>query len=774
MKKTLLLSLSLWFCFPLFAQQLTSTIRGRVISDTQEPLAGVKVFVSNLPSPIGTFTDSLGKFRLENVPVGRRTLEAKLVGYSEFVRDNINLNSARVYDLEIELQTGINMEAVVVNAYVRNDPINEMSILSARRIDPEELQFHAATANDPGRLVQGMPGVQNGLDVRNDVVIRGNSPIGVLWRLEGIDIPNPNHYAGAGSSGGGITIFSASMLGSSDFSTGAFAAEYGNATAGVFDMKFRKGNMEEREHSFRAGLLGLDFATEGPIKKGKSSYLANFRYSTLGVLNQLGVYLLDPRNDNNFYDLSFKIHHQGDKDQFSLWGMGGLSTQLLRPAEQPWSTYRDYYIYDYGTQMGVLGGSWRKVVDSKSFIQVNAAYMAQNPFTIDDTLNLALDTGRVKTERYITRRASVSAFYKRSFSNQLSLKAGILASQIDYDLLDEKWIDSTQILRTVIDARGQTWQAQPYAQFSYRPTDRLTFNAGLHTFIYGLTNETSVEPRVGMKAILSNSANLAIGYGLHSKTVPFGNYFILVDNQQPNLDLSLMKSHHFVVAFDQVLKQKFRIHLEAYYQHLYDLPVTTEPDRKIFILNRLWGFDADRLESVGTGRNYGFDFSIEKFFDKGSFFVISGSWLNATFQRPGDDTRYRSNYDARFSSNFTGGQVFPLGENTFLETGLRFIYNSGFPITPLIPGQESNDGYDQPFDFSRPNIDQLPSYFRPDMRIALRRNRPGYAWWLALDIQNFIARNNNLFTYQFNRDTDQWEVLDQSPLTPVISFQIDF
>ncbi|MDP5172188.1 MAG: carboxypeptidase-like regulatory domain-containing protein, partial [Bacteroidia bacterium] len=396
-------------------QTLTQEIRGRVIdAESLEPLVGARVEVTDISPTIGALTNENGEYVLERVPVGRRTVRCSYVGYAEFIRDNLNINSAREYQLDMELRPGYDLDEVVVSAYKATEAVNEFQVASVRRLDPEELQYHAATGNDPSRLVQSLPGVQPGNDNRNEVVIRGNSPAGVLWRLEGIDIPNPNHYAGGGSSGGGITIFSASVIGSSDFSSGAFAAEYGNALSGVFDMHFRVGNKQEQQHTFRAGVLGLDVATEGPIVKGKSSYVANFRYSTLGILNSVGIYLVGPRIANNFYDFSFKVHHQSKKTQYSLWGIGGLSSQLLDVDVMPWTVWRQKYLYSYGSNTGVIGGTIRHIIDNQSFVEINAAFMSQNAYTADDSMrNDGFTTDRVKTETYINTRISAHAFYKR-------------------------------------------------------------------------------------------------------------------------------------------------------------------------------------------------------------------------------------------------------------------------------------------------------------------------------------------------------------------------
>ncbi len=757
------------------AQQLTQTIRGTVVDvDTKEPLVGAQVMVTNVDPGLGAITDDEGRYLIEEVPVGRRALTCSYVGYARVVRDNINLNSAREYVVDFEMKSGLEMDEVNIEAFRRNEAVNELAVLSVRRLDPEELQFHAATANDPSRLVMGYPGVQPSWDVRNEIVVRGNSPLGVLWRLEGIDIPNPNHYAFAGGSGGGITIFSASMLGSSDFSSGAFTADYGNALSGVFDMNFRNGNMYNREHTFRLGILGLDYATEGPIKEGKSSYLANFRYSTLGILNSLGVHLVGERIDNNFYDLSFKLHHEGKRSQFSLWGIGGSSLQRLNPADTL-GVFTQYRVYDWTTEMAVIGATWNFLIDDKSYFRTNVAFTGQRLLSIEDTLSVTTqEPSLIDEETILNTQISLHSYYKRTFGPRLNLKAGAILTRFGYDFFHQT-MDFVEELETVVDVEGHTFMAQPYFQFSFRPTDKWMINAGAHAMYLGLNGTHSVEPRLAVRYQINELASLAASYGLHSHLVPWDIYFTDVDGELPNLELELMKSNHFILAYDQMLGRNWRIHLETYLQQLYDIPVVDDPSRKIWLLNRVNGYNRDPMVSEGTGRNVGLDLTLEKFFDAGAFFVLSGSAFNSTFQVPGDETVYSTRFNAQYVANFTGGRTFPIGDNAALETSMRLIYSNGNPVVPLQPGTETIAGRRPYWDFSNPYQERVGMYFRPDIRVAFRKNNPRSAYWLALDIQNFINRvNRDAFEYDFNEASLQWENRTQATLTPIITFWIDF
>ena len=183
------------------------------------------------------------------------------------------------------------MKAVEITAKEeKNRAQNDLALVSARGFSVEETQRYAGSFDDPGRMAQSYAGVAAGDDGSNELVVRGNSPRGVLWKMEGMEIPNPNHFSEQGSGGGAISMLKGGMMANSDFYTGAFPAEYGNAASGVFDINLRKGNNQKREYAAQIGLLGVEGAMEGPFKAGyEGSYLVNYRYSTLDMLRAIGI-----------------------------------------------------------------------------------------------------------------------------------------------------------------------------------------------------------------------------------------------------------------------------------------------------------------------------------------------------------------------------------------------------------------------------------------------------------------------------------------------------
>lgn len=767
------------------AQVPTQSIKGMVIDkDTRQSLIGATVVVASLENRPGTVTDYDGNFELTGLPTGRHRLEFQYLGYEPLVIDDAILNSAKELVLNVELvEQAVTTEEVVITARKHgNAPLNELAVVSTRSFSVEETQRYAASGNDPSRMALGFPGVQASRDARSDIVVRGNASFGMLWRLEGIDIPNPNHFARKGSSGGGITIFSVSMLSNSDFSTGAFPAEYGNAFSGVFDIKFRNGNSEKREYTFRAGMLGLDFSTEGPIKKGRSSYLVNYRYSTLGILDEMNIRLVDERESNTFQDLSFKLNFnsKNGKHITSVWGIGGLSAEFFEAVKEvgDWKTYTDYQTRDFDTNMGAVGVTHSYLIDDKSYLRTSLAVMGQKILFRNDTLTQQLTPTTVSDELYINNGLVLSTNYNRKFSALASLKTGLTATRLNYDLFYRYLLGSDY--RTYIDEKGSAWLFQPFANLRLRPHPRWTINLGVHAMYFALNDTYNVEPRLGIRYQLNEVASLNLGYGLHSRILPIGSYFTRVPtieggDVQPNLELGLLKAHHIVLGYDQIIGKSKRLRIEAYYQHLFDVPVSIDPASTYSMLNQFEGYATRALVSNGTGTNLGLDLTFEQFFNNGTFYIAAASIFNSTYEALNGKT-YDTRYNSGLAGSFMGGKEWTVGNQATLQTGLRLLYTGGQRLTPILtPIRDPLDPTSPILDESRPFSQQVSAYFRPDLRLAYRKDNLNNAWYLALDVQNFIARENeDALDYNYDPVLKDWVFGFQSGIVPVLSFQIDF
>ncbi len=762
------------------AQSKVQNIHGKILDkDTQLPLTGVGIIIKNSNPVIGAVTDTNGEFKLTGIPTGRYQIECTCtyIAYESFLTDPFILNSARVEEMNINLlESPVSFKEVVIKAKkFGNEPLNELSIVSARSFSVDETQRYAASANDPGRMAMSFPGIQFSRDERSDIIIRGNSGLGILWRLEGIDIPNPNHFARRGSSGGGITIFSISMLSKSDFSTGAFPAEYGNAVSGVFDIKFRNGNKEKTQYSFRAGLLGLDVSSEGPFQKGKnSSYLFNYRYSTLGLLNDIGVHLVGERVNNVFQDLSFNLNFPSNNNKkiFTIWAIGGLSKENKNARDNisDWKSFSDYLTRDIHSDMGTLGLTYFITGGKNDFLKTNLAFTHQRYSFRNDTLNINKQSFNINDESYKESRIILNTFYNKKFNSKWVLKSGFIFNQIYYNLFR-----NTLQAKANINAKGNTQLLQAYLQLKCHLSDQLTIHLGVHDMYFYLNKKNSLEPRFGIKYQLSEKHALMAAWGLYSKLLPLGNYFTIINNQEVNRNANFLTSEHLVLAYDFIISQSWKFHAELYFQKLRKVPVAIDSGSSWSIINTIDGFSKYPLVNKGTGENTGLDISLEKSFVNGLFLMLSTSALESTYT-DASGRSFPTIFDSGLSGSLTAGKEWTLNNSSVFQMGLKLIYNDGQRITPLIQNDQASRFDQNPIlDDSKPFSLKVPDYFRTDLRISFRKNNHRTSWTISLDVQNVLNKKNiDALQRIYDPDLNEWIYDKQSPLTPVISFQWDW
>ncbi|MBN3521587.1 TonB-dependent receptor [Algoriphagus lutimaris] len=773
---TLLLA---FFSFPGFSQELSQTIRGKVVDQiSQVTMPGATIMILNTDPLVGEITDEYGEFRMKNVPIGQYTLRVSFVGYKDLILPNIQVNSGKEVVLQISLEEDITqIQEFVVNASDKDRTINDMIVVSGRTFSVEETRKFAAAVNDPARMAASFSGVVSTDDGNNNISIRGNSPNGLLWRMEGIEIPNPNHFVNPGTSGGGVSILSSQLLSNSDFLTGAFTAEYGNALSGVFDLNLRKGNNENQEFTIQAGFLGLDLAAEGPIAAGyRGSYLINYRYSTLSLLSKLGL----PLGDfvTNFQDLSFNIFLPTSKNSsITLFGFGGLSNQKSN-AEQDsltWESEGDRYSSKFLSNTGAAGIKHSQTLNPSNFLQTTLLVSGN---TLGDK-GSRLDNEYVDENRYDdhfnSSKITLSSVLNSKLSARSSLRSGVYLNQLFYNIRLNSYDEEQDQIITNANSKGNTQSIQAFSQWNYKASERVTFNLGLHYLQLLLNNSNSLEPRFSLAYELDEKQRLSFGYGLHSQVQPLGTYFAEKELEGeiilPNKDLDLSKSHHFVFGYDRSLNPLLRMKIEAYYQHLFQIPIKEGENETYSIINQQWSFATDALINEGLVKNYGVELTLEQFTNNNLYFLLSTSLYNSQYKTQENVWR-NTRYNGNLNVTFTGGKEFPLQKNRTLGVNIRGIYGGGLRTTPILLDHSIEKG-ETVLDDAKAFETQNPAYFRTDFRISLKRNKAKSTRTWALDIQNATNRKNIYGSY-FEPMDNEIKTSYQAPLIPILSYRVEF
>jgi hypothetical protein len=786
-KKTLLLFISLLFSSAqIEAQPISQTVRGTVVDKiSQTPIPGAVIQLLNAAPPVATTTDEHGKFKLGNVPVGKQGLKISYLGYKENTMQNLTVNSGKELVLTVSLEEDITQmtEVVVSTKMEKNKALNEMSAVSTRAFSVEETQKFAAAVNDPARMATSFAGVIQTSDGNNNISIRGNSPNGLLWRMEGVEIPNPNHFSNVGTSGGGISILSAQLMTNSDFSTGAFAAEYGNALSGVFDLKLRKGNNEKREYTLQAGILGLDVSTEGPFRKGKDgSYVINYRYSTLDILSKIGVPIFGDAS-TTYQDLTFNLSMPTKKaGVFGLFGFGGLSSQTLKAKKDSmkWKT-------DDLTQMnekflantGAVGLTHTLLFKNQSYLKTALVLSGTQNGFVEGKLNKDYVNEQQYQQTFDQNKATLSSTYTKKINARSSLRTGFIFNLLSYNLNMKDKPDSSIDLVEKIDVKGSTQSAQAFIQWNQKLTQKLTGNIGLHYYQLLLNNSNSLEPRASLKYDVSVKHSLSLGYGLHSQLQPIGVYFAREtfsdgSYNQPNKNLGLSKAHHVVAGYDWNINSFSHIKTEVYYQHLFNIPVSLDKTNTYSMLNITDGYDIEKLGNTGKGKNYGVELTYERFLYKNLYYLLSASVYDSKYQASNGNW-YNTRFNTNYAGSFTIGKEWTLSEkrkNRVIGVNLKTILVGGRRFSTIdmdasIAAGETKYVDDKVFN------EKDPDYFRLDTRISLKRNYRRVTTTLALDIQNTTNRANIGGRY-FDSKTQSIKYWYQASLIPILSYRVEF
>lgn len=776
------------------AQNITNTIRGQVVDhQSQYSIPGANIILLGGDVPVGSSTDGDGYFRIDDVPVGRHQLQVSFVGYKTITLSNIEVSTGKETILHIELEEMVTkMKEVVVRANKDIDkPLNDMATVSARQFSIEESQRYAGARNDVARMASNFAGVSSPNDALNDIVIRGNAPGGLLWRLEGVDVPNPNHFGRGGATGGPVSILNNNVMANSDFFTGAFPAGYGNALSGAFDLRMRNGNNEKHEFLGQIGFNGVELGAEGPIsKKNRSSYIAHYRYSTLAVFDAMGLDIGTGAAVPQYQDLNLKLNFPTKKaGVFTLFGLGGTShidfiksDKDTNEVKEDFYTNRDEDIY-YKSRTGVVGLSHKYFWNNKTYTKVTlSGSMIQNLIDVDSVVRTTRKPVKYYDQDFKRFKYILSMVLNKKLNSKHTIRAGSQFELKTFDLIDSVYKASESRFRVQTDFSGNGSLFQPYFNWQYKMSDKVVLTSGLHSNIFN--GDISVEPRMGLRWNVSPLQYLTMGYGLHSQAPDINLIEYQVTDRQgniykPNKDLSFTYSNHFVLGYGRRLSENLMLKAETYYQSISDAVVEASGESSFSLLNQgSFGLERpDSLKNGGTGENMGIELTLERFMKNGGYYLLTTSFFDSKY-KGSDGVRRNTAFNGNFVVNFLGGKEFELFKKKELQlkhyivSDIKMTYAGGNRYTPFDEAKSILTRENEYID-NKAFEKQLDHYFRLDIRVAYKKNGKKSSQEFALDIQN-VTNNKNPYRINYNADEQKEEVIYQLGIFPVFQYRITF
>ncbi len=734
-----------------------ATLRGSVRdADNGLVLTGATVYLPTIKK--GVDTDSTGLFRFVDLPPGRYPVEISYLGYQQLTLNEVLVSSGKEQVLDVLLQeAATSLTAVTVKA--SREPRSNASPNILNLSQEETLRF-PATFNDPARLSTAYAGVSGANDQANHLIIRGQSPLGMNWRLEGLEIVNPNHTANAGTftdrstlSGGGVNALSAQLLQEANFYLGAAPAGFGNATTALLDMRMRKGNNEQREYTVQAGLIGIDLAAEGPIKSGKSSYLINYRYSFTGLLSDLGVPL--GNEDIRFQDLSFNLNFPGQKGgALSIFGLFGRSSnEFMQPDSSEWESEKELYnTIDFNSEMATLGLRWSQPQGDNGRWDFAAAWSGVQ----HQRLAIAPDLRNREWDDLRQEKTSAQLSYRRKLLPFGSITLGVEGLYIDQAVEREFPFGSEGIAGRSSDGLVLS----PYVDWRYQ-IKRLSLNLGwrLSNWIGWLDESSYSEPRI------------AAAYLLNKKNTVGADYVVSTQAPSPyEPALRPRRSELYSLYWNRQLEDSRKISVQVYEQGLSQIAGIGVNSA----INQLEQILPD-TDGTTDARTRGAELTLQQFATGGWWYVVGASVFDARYEDEQGEW-VKSRFAQDFSAALTLGkewsgtdrqqQVNRFGFNVAVH------YNGGLRAAP-IDLMASRASRTTVFDFSNGFSEQLPAYFRGDLRIYYQKNRDNWSSMLSLDIQNVTGQQNAAYDY-YDRFLDGVNRRYQLEFIPIISYRINF
>ncbi|MCX6153391.1 MAG: TonB-dependent receptor [Candidatus Kapabacteria bacterium] len=759
----------------------TQTIKGRIVNlQTQQLISGATARV--ISTTLGSISDNNGIFRIKDVPVGRQKVVITFIGFEPQTFE-VALSSGKEVEINVQLKESV-IQAKTLEVFAAKEnfrSINEAAFVSSTLFNKDDVERFAGSRNDPARMAQNFAGVVASNDSRNDIIIRGGSPTELLWRLDGLDFPNPNHFATQGATGGPICAINSLLLDNSDFLTGAFPSEYGGKMSGVFDLHTRRGNRDKYEYMGQFGFNGIELGAEGPIVKENSSFIFNYRYSFLDIMDKMGFKFSEYSGIPKYQDGMLKVDYDiNSSNKLWLTGLFGKSSIDIYESKTD-----NYYSGDFnilnGTDIYSLGLNWQHLISEQIYgkLTIGAVY---NNYRIElDSITADTVDGKkhVKSLDHYWYQNSSEAYktikydinYSPNPSHNFSLGTELRFNEYNFDehRFTASWF-SSEIFK--LKESGTALQTLSFINWNWRATEDFTINAGIHSQYLKINDKITFEPRLSAQWKLTEMHSFNAGFGIHCQTLPLLLYY----ENEKNKNLDFEKAKHFILGYTVQPSTNLMLKIETYYKDITNAPVKRDFASAFSFLNAGTNYGTissndDPLKSTGSGRAYGLELSVFKHFADGYYVTATGSYVRQQYKGSDNVLRW-GGFDNIIVTNVLAGYEWKISKAQTLEFSGKFIYAGGLPYSP-IDSLKSMERHSTYFIDSLTNNLRLPFYSKTDIKIEFRDNYKSFAMISYFSIEN-VFNTKNILQYLFDPSTGKQKTVYQSGFFPVGGIRVEF
>lgn len=756
-------------------QEYVQTIKGNIVdAKNLKPIVGAVVTV--IGTKFGASADKNGDFKIQNVPLGRYSIKVSSLGY-ELRIFNILLTSGRELVLNVQLHEDVikMKEIEVIDKKANFLPINESVVVSATEFSIDDVQRFAGSRMDPARMAQNFAGVLGANDTRNDIIIRGGSPIELLWRIDGLDIPNPNHFATQGATGGPVGAINTMLLDNSDFLSGAFPAEYYDKNSGVFDLRFRQGNRDKYEYYAQLGFNGLELGAEGPLSFTPGSFIASYRYSFLGLLQAMGIdfgFTGIPQ----YQDFAFKTditkfgnHH------FSLTGIIGTSDIHIKQSESE-EVYTGDQDIKNGTDFLGLALNWTYLISDKLFLKTMIGTSLSRFRTFVDSITTDQNNKVLALTPWWDSKSDENYHTIKSILNFSPSKSHYIKFGAEYryrffNFKEQRLTPSEDGTYYSLIANDNTNQFFSFVDWNYKITPNLSVILGLAQNYLQVSNKNYFDPRASIKYHLFENHSLNLGFGVNHQSLPLTIYY----QSEFNKKLESMRSVHYVMGYNWTMSEDVLFKFETYYKDISKVPVDYGKATSFSLLNSGANFGRvfadDTLITNGIGRAYGAELTLMKHFTNHYYILSTFSYVRQQYK--GSDNIWRwGAFDNQIIFNLLVGYEWVISPSFAIEFSGRYTIAGGSPYTPIDTSKSINYSQtyyldDQAFSLRNPN------YQRFDIRIDFRDNYKSFAIISYISIENLFNHKNILLRIWDSKNQKE-KIVNQLGVFPVGGFRIEF